>query len=86
MPSAKEGLAHQVNHTRTFRPASSLHLLWQCRGLQLSVYAPKQEDVVARQVVYVLCPVEQHQLWQDGHRLKVNGEFPEHLHQIIIDM
>lgn len=41
--------------------------------------SPEQEDVVARQVVDVLCPVEQHKLRQDGHRLQVDGELPENL-------
>lgn len=89
MQSAKRTWPTQLvvtHHIHTFRPASSLHLLWQCRRLQLSMYAPKQEDVVARQVVYVLCPVQQYQLWQDGHRLEVNGEFPKHLQQVIISM
>ena len=42
--------------------------------------SPQQEHIVPRQVVDVLRPLQQHQLWQDGHRFQVDGESPEELH------
>lgn len=41
--------------------------------------ATEQEHVVACQRVHILCALEQHELGQNGHRLQVDGERPQHL-------
>ncbi len=42
---------------------------------------PEQEHVVPREVVDVLCPLQQDQLRQDGNRLQVDGEGPQDLQE-----
>ena len=41
--------------------------------------SPKQEDIVARQIVYVLPSLQHDELWEDGHSFQVDGEGPEYL-------
>ena len=43
------------------------------------VSSPQQEDIVPGEVVYVLRPLQHHQLRQNGHSLQVYRESPQNL-------
>jgi hypothetical protein len=40
---------------------------------------PKEEDIVAGQIVDIPCSLQKHQLWYDSNRLQIQGKSPQNL-------
>lgn len=47
---------------------------------QSAKYLPEKQDIVSSEVVNVLCPLQQHQLWQNCYCFQVQRECPQDLH------